>query len=160
MLEYYKNLTAEKIKNELSFFDEDEEEIIDIMLNDYGLEFLEDTVHLAINTNWMNDNKAVIKEDISYYEIDDIDNLIATFEDGWSETDYFRINVYLPIFRKVHDSALQVMDRSEVYILETITELTYEIINSFFWEPYHEAHNTYEIASKLLREAQYESKTV
>jgi hypothetical protein len=154
MLDYNKK-AREKIKEKINYFDDEEEKIIDCMLIDYGHQFLDEISQYAKETTWMADTESVMKEDIINDEIDGLDDLIATFEDGWQETDNFRFKVCLPIYNKVSDAANQVLPDNidSEYKSLTISEMTFEIIKEIFWEPYHKYHNSYEIGRKLLKES-------
>jgi len=154
MLDYNKK-AREKIKEKINYFDDEEEKIIDCMLIDYGHQFLDEISQYARTTTWMADTESVMKEDIINDEIDGLDDLIVTFEEGWQETDNFRFKVYLPVCHKISDAANQVFGKNvdSEYKSLTISEMTFEVIQEFFWEPYHEHHNSYDIARKILKES-------
>lgn len=157
MLDYDKKV-RKKIKEKINYYDDEEERIVDCMLIDYGHQFLEEISQFAKTTVWMGDTEAVMREDVANSEINDLNDLIITFEEGWQETNEFSIKVFFPIYHKVLDAASQVLGENvdSEYKSHTVMEMTYEIIDQFFWEPYHDFHNSYEIARNLLKEAENE----
>lgn len=102
----------------------------------------------ARNTDsWMSEVEKTLKEDIERFKFNDPEDyweLICTFEEEWRLTDYFHIKIFLPVFNVLEE-------KTEEEKMEFLIEDTYDFLDQYFWEKFHDAHNTYEIAKKLLK---------
>jgi hypothetical protein len=151
-----KALDRKELKSKVSFYDELEEKVFDKMLEN-GFENLADyLINLAERTTLMHDVEDVMREDYEYFDILGINDFIVAFQDGWRQTDYYNIKIYTPILNLTTKSAKELDiedDYSDIYISETITEIIFELVDIFFWDPFHSCHDSYDIARKILKES-------
>mgnify|MGYP000996679603 FL=1 len=102
----------------------------------------------ARNTDsWMSEVEKTLKEDIERFKFNDPEDyleLVCTFEEEWRWTDYFHIKIFLPVFNVLEE-------KTEEEKMEFLIEDTYDFLDKYFWEEFHNTHDTYEIAKKLLK---------
>lgn len=107
----------------------------------------------ARNTDsWMSEVEEILKEDIERFKFNDPEDyleLVYTFEEEWRLTDYFHIKIFRPVFNVLEE---KLEEKTEEEKIEFLIEDTYDFLDQYFWEEFHDAHNTYEIAKKLLEE--------